>query len=78
MSPSLKNHTSLESKLNPNLETAISKIVTSDGDWLNLDKCGVSLFVPEGVLDKGEEVFSVEIMDEEWNKPLLLEGKVTN
>lgn len=77
MSPSLKNHTSLESKLHPNLETAISKIVTSDGDWLNLDKCGVSLFVPDGVLDKGEEVFSVEIMDEEWNKPLLLEGNLT-
>lgn len=66
----------MESKLSPNLETAISKIVTSDGDWLNLNKCGVSLFVPEGVLDKGEEVFSVEVMDEEWNRPLLSDGKI--
>nr|XP_034824240.1 LOW QUALITY PROTEIN: netrin receptor UNC5B-like [Maniola hyperantus] len=77
MSPSLKNNASVDSKfLNSQyLETATSKIVNSDGDWLNLDKCGVRLFVPDGVVEKNEELFSVEITDEEWNKPNLQEGE---
>lgn len=57
-------------------ETATSKIVTCDGDWLRLDKCGVSLFIPDGLVDKGEELFSIEASDEEWNMPLLQEGKI--
>ncbi|CAH0727953.1 unnamed protein product, partial [Brenthis ino] len=77
MSPSLKNNASVDSKfLNSQyLETATSKIVNSDGDWLNLDKCGVRLFVPDGVVEKGEELFSIEVTDEEWNKPNLQEGE---
>lgn len=77
MSPSLKNNASVDSKFLgvSYLETATSKIITSDGDWLNLDKCGVSLFVPDGVVDKGEELFSLEVTDEEWNRPMLQEGK---
>ncbi|XP_072940572.1 netrin receptor UNC5C-like [Epargyreus clarus] len=77
MSPSLKNNASVDLKfLNSQyLETATSKIVGSDGDWLNLEKCGVRLYVPEGVVDKGEELFSVEVTDEEWNRPLLQEGE---
>lgn len=77
MSPSLKNNVSVNSKtlaLN-SIETSISKIVTSEGNWLNLQKCGVSLFVPEGTIDKGEELFSIEVADEEWNRPILQEGK---
>lgn len=50
-------------------------MVSSDGDWLNLDKTGVSLFVPDGVVDKGEELFSVEVSDEEWNRPMLQDGE---
>ncbi|CAK1603903.1 unnamed protein product [Parnassius mnemosyne] len=77
ISPSLKNNASVDSKfLGINyLETATSKMVTSDGDWLSLDKCGVSLFVPDGVVDKSEELFSLEVTDEEWNRPLLQEGE---
>ncbi|KAG7299651.1 hypothetical protein JYU34_016640 [Plutella xylostella] len=77
MSPSLKNNVSVNSKtlaLN-SIETSISKIVTSEGNWLNLQKCGVSLFVPEGTIDKGEELFSIEVTDEEWNRPILQEGE---
>ncbi|KPJ11666.1 Netrin receptor UNC5B [Papilio machaon] len=78
MSPSLKNNASVDSKyLSINyLETATSKMITSDGDWLNLEKCGVSLFVPDGIVDKGEELFSLEVIDEEWNRPLLQEGEI--
>ncbi|XP_045446601.1 netrin receptor UNC5C-like [Melitaea cinxia] len=77
MSPSLKNNASVDSKfLNSQyLETATSKIVNCDGDWLNLDKCGVRLFIPDGVVEKGEELFSIEVTDEEWNKPNLQEGE---
>lgn len=77
MSPSLKNNASVDSKyLGINyLETATSKMIASDGDWLNLEKCGVSLFVPDGVVDKGEELFSLEVTVEEWNRPILQEGK---
>ncbi|KAI5645227.1 ZU5 domain-containing protein [Phthorimaea operculella] len=75
MSPSLKNNASVDSKQQPQLETATSRIVGSDGDWLRLDKCGVNLFVPDGVIDKGEELFSVEVTDEEWNRPVLSEGE---
>ncbi|OWR47055.1 unc-5 [Danaus plexippus plexippus] len=77
MSPSLKNNASVNSKfLNCQyLETATSKIVNGDGDWLNLDKCGVRLYIPDGVVEKGEELFSIEVTDEEWNKPLLQEGE---
>lgn len=78
MSPSLKNNASVNSKfLNCQyLETATSKIVNGDGDWLNLDKCGVRLYIPDGVVEKGEELFSIEVTDEEWNKPLLQEGQL--
>lgn len=75
MSLSLKNNASLDSKLIETLETATSKIVTGDGDWLYLDKCSVGLFVPDGVVEKGEELFSVEITDEEWNRPILQDGE---
>lgn len=54
---------------------AISKIVSIDGNWLKLNKCGVSLYIPDGVVDKGEELFTLEVMDEEWNRPKLQEGK---
>ncbi|XP_041976424.1 netrin receptor UNC5C-like [Aricia agestis] len=73
MSPSLKNNASVDSKLSY-LEAATSKIVGGDGDWLKLEKCGVSLFVPDGVVEK-EELFSIEVTDEEWNKPILQEGE---
>lgn len=78
MSPSLKNNASVDSKfLNSQyLETATSKIVNCDGDWINLDKCGVRLFVPDGVVEKGEELFSIEVTDEEWNRPNLQEGEL--
>ncbi|KAL0892437.1 hypothetical protein ABMA27_015550 [Loxostege sticticalis] len=75
MSPSLRNNVSVDSKQhNHNLETAASKIMTSDGGWLGLGKCGVSLFVPDGVLD-GEELFSIEVSDEDWNRPTLQPGE---
>ncbi|XP_038210385.1 netrin receptor UNC5C-like isoform X1 [Zerene cesonia] len=74
MSPSLKNNASVNSKFHQYLETTVSKIVTGDGDWLNLNKCGVSLFVPDGVVEK-EELFSIEVTDEDWNRPLLQEGE---
>lgn len=76
MSPSLKNNASVDSKfMNSHyLEAATSKIINTDGDWLNLDKCGVRLFIPDGVVEKGEELFSIEVTDEEWNKPNLQEG----
>lgn len=41
-----------------------------------MDKCGARLFVPDGVVEKGEELFSIEVTDEEWNKPNLQEGKI--
>lgn len=75
MSPSLKNNASIESKSTLYLENATSKIVSSDGDWLRLDKCGASLFVPDGVIEKGEELFSIEVTDEDWSRPSLQEGK---
>ncbi|XP_022113269.2 netrin receptor UNC5C-like [Pieris rapae] len=75
MSPSLKNHASVDSKVNQFLETTTSKIVLGDGDWLNLNKCGVSLFIPDGVVEKGEELFSLDVTDEEWNRPILQEGE---
>ncbi|XP_063532662.1 netrin receptor UNC5C-like [Cydia strobilella] len=76
ISPSLKNNGSLDSRMNTShFETTTSKIVTGDGDWLLMDKCGVSLFVPDGVVEKGEELFTVEVTDEEWNRPLLQEGE---
>ncbi|XP_047020770.1 netrin receptor UNC5B-like [Helicoverpa zea] len=76
MSPSLKNNASLDSKyFTKHIDVATSKIVTADGDWLNLNKCGVSLFVPDGVVDKGEELFSIEVADDDWNRPLLQEGE---
>lgn len=79
MSPSLKNNVSIDSKLlrasDDPLETTVSKIISSEGGFLNLDKCGVSLFVPEGAIDKDErELFSIEVTDEEWNRPILQEG----
>ncbi|XP_060801170.1 netrin receptor UNC5B-like [Amyelois transitella] len=76
MSGSLRNNASVDSKLlNPqHLETATSRIVSGDGGWLNLDKCGASLFVPDGLVDK-EELFSIEVTDEEWNRPVLREGE---
>ncbi|KAJ0180082.1 hypothetical protein K1T71_004673 [Dendrolimus kikuchii] len=75
MSPSLKNNASVDSKyLIQHLETAKSKIVNADGGWLTLDKCGVSLFVPDGIVDK-EELFSIEVADEDWNRPVLQEGE---
>ncbi|XP_028026409.1 netrin receptor UNC5C [Bombyx mandarina] len=76
ISPSLKNNASLNSNYATNLDTSKSKMVSSDGDWLNLDKTGVSLFVPDGVVDKGEELFSVEVSDEEWNRPMLQDGEI--
>lgn len=76
MTPSLINNASVDSKFfAKQLEAATSKIVTPDGDWLNLNKCGVSLFVPDGVVEKGEELFSIEVADDDWNRPLLQEGK---
>ncbi|XP_073951033.1 netrin receptor UNC5B-like [Choristoneura fumiferana] len=75
MSPSLKNNASVDSKLLSSFETAVSKIVTGEGDWLMMEKCGVSLFVPDGVVEKGEELFTVEVTDEEWNRPVLQEGE---
>lgn len=47
----------------------------TEGNWLNLDKCGVNIFIPDGTIDKGEELFSLEVTDEEWNRPILQEGK---
>lgn len=77
MSPSLKNNASIDSKIfTKHLDIASSKIVSSDGDWLNLNKCGVSLFIPDGVIDKGEELFTIEVADDDWNRPLLQEGTV--
>lgn len=76
MSPSLKNNASVDSKLLSTFETTVSKIVTGEGDWLMMEKCGVSLFVPDGVVEKGEELFTVEVTDEEWNRPFLQEGKM--
>ncbi|XP_035428881.2 netrin receptor UNC5B isoform X3 [Spodoptera frugiperda] len=76
MTPSLVNNASVDSKFfAKQLEAATSKIVTPDGDWLNLNKCGVSLFVPDGVVEKGEELFSIEVADDDWNRPLLQEGE---
>ncbi|CAB3244264.1 unnamed protein product [Arctia plantaginis] len=76
MSPSLKNNASIDSKFfTKHLDVASSKIVSSDGDWLNLNKCGVSLFIPDGVVDKGEELFTIEVADDDWNRPLLQEGE---
>lgn len=80
MSPSLKNNISIESKLqktNDCLTTAVSKIMSSDGGWLNLHKCGVQVFVPDGAIDNGErELFSVEVTNEEWCTPILQEGDI--
>ncbi|XP_050671976.1 netrin receptor UNC5C-like isoform X2 [Leptidea sinapis] len=76
ISPSLKNNASLEIKFpSTYLETTTSKIVSADGNWLTLSKCGVSLFIPDGVVDKGEELFTVEVTDEEWSRPILQEGE---
>ncbi|KAG6465860.1 hypothetical protein O3G_MSEX015446 [Manduca sexta] len=76
MSPSLKNNASTDSKyLSSHFETTKSKMVTSDGEWFSLDKCGVSLYVPDGVVDKGDELFSLEVVDEEWHRPMLQEGE---
>lgn len=76
MSPSLKNNASVDSKLfTKHLDIATSKIVSSDGAWLVLNKCGISLFVPDGVVDKGEELFTIEVADDDWNRPLLQEGE---
>lgn len=80
ISPSLKNNVSIESKFlvntNNALETNISKVISSEGGWLCLDKCGVSLFVPDGAIDDDErELFSIEVTDEEWNRPILQEGE---
>ncbi|KAH9629186.1 hypothetical protein HF086_009576 [Spodoptera exigua] len=76
ISQSLVNNASVDSKFfAKQLEVATSKIVTPDGDWLNLNKCGVSLFVPDGVVEKGEELFSIEVADDDWNRPLLQEGE---
>ncbi|CAH0407582.1 unnamed protein product [Chilo suppressalis] len=76
MTPSLRNNTSIDSKYldNQYVETAISKIVTSEGGWLSLNKCGIRLFVPDGVVDS-EELFSIEIADEDWNRPKLQEDE---
>lgn len=77
MSPSLKNNASVDSKFfAKHIDVATSKIVAADGDWLTLNKCGVSLFIPDGVVDKGEELFSIEVADDDWNRPLLQEGKL--
>ncbi|XP_059048298.1 netrin receptor UNC5C-like [Achroia grisella] len=77
MNQSLRNNASVDSKfINPkHLETATSRIISNEGGLLNLDKCGVNLFVPDGVVEKGEELFSVEVTDEDWNRPMLQEDE---
>lgn len=66
---------SVDSKFVPaNLETSVSRMVTSEGGWLTLDRCGAAMFVPDGAVEK-EDYFSLEITDDEWYRPTLREGE---